>query len=336
MKANKRLSNIPTNVITGFLGSGKTSAILHLLKNKPVDEKWAVLVNEFGEIGVDGSLLQGRHREEHGVFVREVPGGCMCCTAGLPMQIALNQLLTHAQPDRLLIEPTGLGHPIEVLGILSGEYYQESLSIHNIVTLVDARRLADKRYTDHEIFNQQIAIADIIVGNKSDLYQEADQKALQAYVSEQGAPHAQLLITQQGCLDLPLLQGATRFAKAARSHHHHHRTEQSASIANMPIPQSGYIRVDNQGEGFKSIGWKFAPHRVFNRDQLVSFLSGLNVERMKTACITDSGMFSYNLTTDGFSEIMLDQCAESRIEIIALDIDSTWEQQLLDCITSNE
>ena len=90
---SSRITAVPTNIITGFLGVGKTSAILHLLRYKPDNERWAVLVNEFGEIGVDGSLLQGRHAEANGVFVREVPGGCMCCTAGLPMQIALNQLL---------------------------------------------------------------------------------------------------------------------------------------------------------------------------------------------------------------------------------------------------
>ncbi len=98
---------VPTNIITGFLGVGKTSAILNLMANKPENERWAVLVNEFGEIGVDGSLVQGQQSEEQQVFIREVPGGCMCCAAGLPMQIALNQLLNEAKPDRLLIEPTG-------------------------------------------------------------------------------------------------------------------------------------------------------------------------------------------------------------------------------------
>ncbi|MGK0500028.1 MAG: G3E family GTPase, partial [Oceanicoccus sp.] len=63
-KTKEKLIAIPTNIITGFLGVGKTSTILHLLKSKPSDERWAVLVNEFGEIGVDGSLFQGQHSEE--------------------------------------------------------------------------------------------------------------------------------------------------------------------------------------------------------------------------------------------------------------------------------
>ena len=127
---SSHLSAVPTNIITGFLGVGKTTAILNLLKSKPANQRWAVLVNEFGEIGVDGSLFQGQQSEDQDVFIREVPGGCMCCAAGLPMQIALNQLLAKAKPDRLLIEPTGLGHPKEVLQVLSTEYYQDVLSLH--------------------------------------------------------------------------------------------------------------------------------------------------------------------------------------------------------------
>ena len=72
---------VPTNIITGFLGAGKTSAILNLLKSKPAGERWAILLNEFGEIGVDGSIVQGQSHEDDGVYIREVPGGCMCCTS---------------------------------------------------------------------------------------------------------------------------------------------------------------------------------------------------------------------------------------------------------------
>lgn len=94
-----------TNLITGFLGSGKTTTIRHLLAHKPDRERWAVLVNEFGEIGIDGALLA-----DSGAVLKEIPGGCMCCVNGLPMQVGLNMLLQQAKPDRLLIEPTGLGH----------------------------------------------------------------------------------------------------------------------------------------------------------------------------------------------------------------------------------
>ena len=329
----KRITNVPTNIITGFLGAGISTAILHLLKNKPADEKWAVLVNEFGEIGVDGSLFEGKNSNKQGVFIREVPGGCMCCTAGLPMQIALNVLLTTAQPDRLLIEPTGLGHPIEVLGVLSGKYYQESLAINKIVTLVDARHLSENRYTNHETFNQQIAIADIIVGNKSDLYNDADRRALEAYTAEKGAPHAKLLITGQGILESSWLHGAT--LATAEPQDYNEDAKAKPTVAELPIPESGYLKVENKGEGFRSVGWRFTPYRVFNRDKLVAFFNKLNVERMKAVFITDSGIFGYNLTPDALTELPLDDTAESRVDIIASDIDGTWETLILDCLAAS-
>ena len=78
---------IATNIITGFLGVGKTTSILQLLKQKKEKDKWAVLVNEFGEIGIDGSLIKGHISDKQDVLVKEVPGGCMCCSAGLPLSL---------------------------------------------------------------------------------------------------------------------------------------------------------------------------------------------------------------------------------------------------------
>ncbi|MGB0450010.1 MAG: CobW family GTP-binding protein, partial [Porticoccaceae bacterium] len=308
---NTRISAIPTNIITGFLGVGKTSAILHLLKSKPADERWAVLVNEFGEIGVDGSLFGGQHSEEQGVFIREVPGGCMCCAAGLPMQVALNQLIARAKPDRLLIEPTGLGHPKEVLQVLSADYYQSVLEIQKILALVDARNLSDKRYTSHQTFNQQIAIADIVVGNKQDLYQRQDRAKLEDYITQEGAVQAVVLFTQNGEIAPNYLLGKTAAKTKA---HHHHSGEEKPLLSELPIPDCGYIKAINEGEGFHSVGWRFSPGRVFDYKKLYSFLSGITAERMKAVFITECGVFGYNLTPDALTEIELDDCLESRVE----------------------
>jgi G3E family GTPase len=331
MAENKKIAGVPTNIITGFLGTGKTSTILNLLETKPSAERWAVLVNEFGEIGVDGSLMKGNHSEEEGVFIREVPGGCMCCTAGLPMQVALAVLLKQARPDRLLIEPTGLGHPVEVLGVLSGGHNQETLSIQKVVTLVDARHLTDRRYTEHETFNQQIAIADVVVGNKSDLYGNDDRDRLKAYVEKQGAPRAEVLFTEYGNLDPALLVGATQASADAPRHHHHHHENGEPELSEKPLPESGFLKAENKGEGFQSVGWRFSPTWEFERSRLFSFFSGLDSERMKGVFITGDGVFGYNMAGGVLSELPLDDCLESRVEIIAAEIDSAWEQQLMDC-----
>ncbi|GAL24670.1 putative metal chaperone [Vibrio variabilis] len=326
------IESVPTNIITGFLGVGKTSAILHLLKNKPEHERWAVLVNEFGEIGVDGSLVQGQSGETEQVFIREVPGGCMCCAAGLPMQIALNQLLHEARPDRLLIEPTGLGHPKEVLEVLSSEHYRKVLSLQKTLTLVDARKLSDTRYTNHETFNQQIAIADTVVGSKIDLYQADEKQLLKGYVEQVGHPEAKVIFAEHGNIPFSAFEGETLANEQHHHHHHHHSSKPLAS--ELPMPESGMIKAENEGEGFKSIGWRFAPDKVFDRQKLALLLLDLNVERMKAVFITNMGIFGYNLTSDGITEMELDDCAESRIELIADNLDETIEQRLLACIAS--
>lgn len=333
MITNIRIRSVPTNIITGFLGVGKTSAILHLMRNKPANERWAVLVNEFGEIGVDGSLFQGQHGEDQGVFIREVPGGCMCCAAGVPMQIALNQLLQKARPDRLLIEPTGLGHPKEVLEALSSEHYRLALSLQKTITLVDARKLSDVRYTGHDTFNQQIAIADIVIGNKLDLYDDEDKARLIAYVKQKEQPHANVRFTQHGEIALSALQGATA-GLPHKSRHHHHASESKLLAADMPIPACGFIKAVNEGERFHSVGWRFSPEKVFNRQQLLSFLEGLQVERMKAVFITDEGVYGYNSTSDALTETQLSACQESRIEMISDEPDDALAAQLLACLVA--
>ena len=327
-----RILAVPTNIITGFLGAGKTTTILNLLQHKPTDERWAILVNEFGEIGVDGSMLQGQQSEESGVHIREVPGGCMCCTAGLPMQIALTQLLRRAKPHRLLIEPTGLGHPLEVLQTLSADYNREVLSIQKTLTLVDARNLSDERYTGHDTFRQQLEIADVVVANKDDLSTATDRHQLESYVEDTCRPGTEIVYTQFGVVTPAILQGPT--ATVAETAEPHTQDTQPLLAAELPFPECGYVTAINHGEGFESIGWRFSPEKVFDRKLLYKLLSGLDVERMKAVFITGRGVFAYNMTRDTLTETELDDCAESRIEIICNQIDPTWVHKLTACIES--
>ncbi len=337
MNSNKqRISAVPTNIITGFLGSGKTSTILHLIKSKPKNERWAVLVNEFGEIGVDGSLFQGQHSEEQGIFIKEVPGGCMCCVAGLSLQISLNQLLLKARPDRLLIEPTGLGHPIEVLQVLSTKAYENVLSLQKTLTLVDARKLADSRYTEHETFNQQIQIADTLVVNKTDLYKTEDKENLNNYLKQSGKDNMKVYFTQYGAVELSALEGSTDYREKSALHSHNSAPQIPQPLASeLDIPACGFIKAENQGEGFYSVGWRFAPEKVFDRKKLFALISGLQVERLKAVFITEEGIFGYNLTSDTLTEIEIDDCFESRIEVIATKLDDKLhdklQQQLFAC-----
>lgn len=187
-----------TNLITGFLGSGKTTSILHLLANKDPAEKWAVLVNEFGEVGIDGALLANS-----GALLK-IPGGCMCCVNGLPMQVGLNTLLRQGKPDRLLIEPTGLGHPKQILDLLTAPVYEPWIDLRATLCILDPRLLLDEKSVANDNFRDQLAAADIIVANKTDRATTESENALQSWWQHYGG-NRQLVHADHGQIDGQLL-----------------------------------------------------------------------------------------------------------------------------------
>lgn len=126
------ISATPTTIITGFLGAGKTTLINQLIHHKACDERWALLINEFGKIGIDGGLIDN----DDGIAIKEVSGGCICCSSQLPLQIALVRLLGTHKPNRLIIEPTGLAHPDELLSQLTQPHWQTSLNIRAVICVL--------------------------------------------------------------------------------------------------------------------------------------------------------------------------------------------------------
>lgn len=308
----------PTNIITGFLGVGKTTAILQLLKSKPSGERWAVLVNEFGEVGIDGALLGGATGNSAGVFIKEVPGGCMCCAAGLPMQVALNVLLKQARPDRLLIEPTGLGHPKEVLQVLSAEHYQAVLDIQNTITLVDARKITQARYTEHPIFMQQLEVADVIVANKVDQYAADELTQLRHFIDQQGWQDKPLQSVSMGQLSPDDLNGKAGHMQSAQAPSARLQSIDLSAMAEQDFPDCGYISYARKQEGLETKGWRFQSDMVFNQQALYQLIATTPMQRIKGVFITDRGIRGYNMSDDALSEIPLAEATESRIEIIAI------------------
>ncbi len=301
------LQQIPTNIITGFLGAGKTTAILHLLKNRPDSERWAVLVNEFGEVGVDGTLLSATTAEP--VTIREVPGGCLCCAASVPMKVALNQLLKEAKPHRLLIEPTGLGHPRQILDMLSDTAYQSVLDLQATLTLVDARKVNDQRYREHPTFQQQLAVADLVIANHADQYRGDELQQLQHYLQQHGWGERPLYPTTQAAvvgnwLSLP--------------HFAHTVTEASST---------------QHGTDFYSKGWRYDSSIRFDLGLITRCFQQLKMVRLKAALLTREGAYAFNQIEGAVQCTPLPHLPESRIEIIDLEPHpwETLEQQFLQC-----
>ncbi|MCP5325295.1 MAG: GTP-binding protein [Oceanospirillaceae bacterium] len=309
---------IPTNVITGFLGVGKTTVINSLLANKPAGEKWAVLVNEFGEIGVDGSLLENNQTGEGEISIREVPGGCMCCAAGLPMQVALNQLIAKTKPDHLIIEPTGLGHPAEILAALSQPFFRSVIDIKATLCLVDARKVSDERYREHPVFQQQLQVADIIVASKTDLYGAADIEQLKTYLALLGLEDVPVYGQQQGKLDVNWLAQHSAFKTPAKPLRMGLTVQPHHPMENTPgdLPAAGYEEKTRQADGFISIGWRISAQQIFNREKILQLFARIAAVRAKAVMHCEQGYIAFNQVDGITSELNVDAKPDSRIEFI--------------------
>ena len=154
---------IPVNIISGFLGSGKTTAIIRLLKDKVGDDRWAVIINEFGKVSIDSQTL-GESVDDANVY--EVSGGCICCSAKGYFQQNLEQIIDTGSYSRIIIEPSGLGGVEMVSEIIQAN---DQLSLMRVICLVDILGLQIEKLQRLPIYRTQIIKADAIIFTKCDL-----------------------------------------------------------------------------------------------------------------------------------------------------------------------
>lgn len=312
------LKKIKTNIITGFLGVGKTTAILNLLANKPSNEVWAVLVNEFGEVGIDGALLQSQ-----GAVVKEIPGGCMCCVAGLPMQVGLNLLISKSKPDRLLIEPTGLGHPQQIINTLTHEHYGELLDLKATITLVDPRNLNNHRYLNNENFRDQLVLADVVIANKTDQCSEEDKYRFKAHMQTYKQAKQATGWVSQGQINHQWLEYPRIQRQENHTPHTHSKADTLLPAAALELGRElqegqSFLRKENKGQGFLSCGWLFSKDSTFDYKTLFDFISELDIDRLKAVIKTDKGVYAFNAVKGVLTVRALNDSADSRIELIDL------------------
>ena len=300
------LQNIPTHVIAGPLGAGKTSLIKHLLAQRPANERWAVLINEFGQIGLDAALLT---QDDDGIALGEVAGGCLCCVNGAPFQVGLGRLLRKAKPDRLFIEPSGLGHPAQLLKQLRQAPWQDVLAVQPCVLVLDAQALAaGKPLPDAQ--RETLASAGLLVLNKDE-----SLDATQRRVIEQQLPDCPLYWTRHAKLPLERLPGLTAQADAAVDNF-----VVPKGLAQLPAiwtDPAQPICLSQAQEGGWSIGWRWHPSQQFDTVRLHRWLTSLVWRRAKLVIHSPEGWLSANAVDNG---ALLWQPSEwrrdSRIELI--------------------
>lgn len=274
-------SKIPCTVITGFLGSGKTTLVRHLLENAN-GRRLAVLVNEFGDLGFDGSLIEGCGIEGcTQEDIVELPNGCLCCTVADDFVPALNKLLDRPNPpDHILIETSGLALPKPLVNAFNWPAIRSRVTVDGVIAVVDGpavaagffaddpEALANQRAVDaavdhdnplEEVFEDQLLCADLILVNKVDQMNAQDRERVHAEIGEHLPRAVKVIETDHGKIDPAIILGIEAAAEsdlAARpSHHetaddHDHDDFESIAIAipSFSAPEDLARRVERAGE----------------------------------------------------------------------------------------
>lgn len=309
------LSNIPTNIITGFLGVGKTTALNQLIKQKPENETWAIVVNEFGQVGIDESMLP----EQAGIKIKEIAGGCVCCALGPALTINLAMLIRRTKPDRVIIEPTGLGHPEGLIDILQGESFRDVLTLRSIICLLDPRVLDQPEVLRHQAFIDQLNLADIIVLNKCDLATQEQVDEAQQLSEQMFPPKQQIVQAIQSQFPIQLLDQHRNSELTASYPDAHKENRSSPPPASLFFPEPGKpVKKTGRNQEAFSCGWVFHPEDQFDHDKLLEFFNSLNdVWRLKGVFRIGHARVLYNRASDETTTGPIAWRRDSRLEIIS-------------------
>jgi len=251
-------AKIPVTIVTGFLGSGKTTLLRHILGNAE-GRRIAVVVNEFGELGIDGDILRGcgigcededSEGNDREVALYELANGCVCCTVQeefLPVMLQLAE--RRDQIDAVLIETSGLALPKPLVQAFQWPDIANIFTVDSVVTVVDGPAAASGQFAAnpaqvdlqrradpnldhesplHELFEDQLSAADLVVLNKTDLMDAAARAQVEALVREELPPEVKIVGATEGKLPLALLLGQGRAAESTihlRESHHDHEED---------------------------------------------------------------------------------------------------------------
>ena len=246
----QNITKIPVTIITGFLGSGKTTLISQLMKN-PLQKRLAVIVNEFGDVGVDGELLKScaipNCPEEN---IMELANGCICCTVADDFIPTIEKLmLLSPQPEHILIETSGLALPKPLLQAFEWPNIRSKITVDGVIALADAEAVSSGQFApniagleaqreaddsiDHdtplsEVFEDQLSCADLILLTKADLASEIDKKKAKQVILNNTPRQIPIIEVEEGQIDPRLILGLEAAAEndlETRPSHHDEETE---------------------------------------------------------------------------------------------------------------
>ena len=303
-------AKIPATVVTGFLGAGKTTLIRNMLANAN-GKRIALIINEFGDLGVDGDILKGCGDEtctEDDIM--ELSNGCICCTVAEDFIPTLEKLLDRDQkPDHIVIETSGLALPQPLVRAFNWPEISTRVTVDGVVTVVDGRAVQDGQFAhnvaavdaqrkldenlDHEtplseLFEDQVTCADMIVVNKSDLLSAEEATQLTTRLKDESRDGVQVVKASMGVLPVDVLLGQNVGAEAdmaARheSHHHHHDHDHDHDHDHEDGDDHHHHHHDHDHDDFESFvveRAEVADPKAF-ADQVVSVIRDHGILRLK-------------------------------------------------------
>ena len=301
----------PIHLVAVFLGAGKTTTLVRLLRARAGHERIAVLVNDVGTAGFDQDTLAAELKPGQ---IAEIEGGCVCCTAPAGFVDAIRGLLDTQRPDRIIVEPTGLARPADLLDTLARAPFADRLERMPTIVLVDPARLGRGDPLRFPILREQLEAADVLVANRVDAASEADLQAFRDLAGRLWPAPVQVVETSFGALpdDCWRWPDGARPAAARGAHDHHHGHDHDH---------------DHHGFSVRTLAWPYSVR--FVRERLVDAVArlatggaGAPIVRLKGVFATDDGWWRLEVAGGAGTDRQSAHRRGSRVDVIVASADA--------------
>jgi G3E family GTPase len=315
------MSAIPVNIISGFLGSGKTTAIIRLLNQRTANDSWAIIINEFGKVSIDAQTLSHSGLGNSDLF--DISGGCICCSAKIYFREDLEKIVASGKYNRIIIEPSGLGGIEMVSEIVEAN---PLLRLLPTICLVDILMTQNQKLQRLPIYLTQIRKASIIAFTKCDLTKDEDELNGLIGQFKKNFPDK---------LCLPIRSDSDFFLLFK-------------DLETLPTSKEGkfqsafFSSPDLTDKNFSEKELSFGPEKVFDLQKLESFFSThTSIVRSKGYVRTITGWHFYNYTLTGFHSEPCESKESNQFVVISIDKgeignqdvrDDMWSTGLLSCL----
>jgi G3E family GTPase len=310
------------DIVFGFLGAGKTTFITRVLKEWGSKEKTVVLVNEFGEVGIDGALLAAQ-----GGNVVEMPSGCICCTLQADFRSQLLDISREIAPERVIIEPTGVATIAQVRSIIEAQLFEDTIREINDILIADATGFMGLYKANRHFVESQVENADVVLLNKCDKVDKTKAMLIRSAISAIN-PEITVLMTEFGAADWAdyhLALSAAPRSQRIRSGDDHDRAHADVENLMAEADSEGHPHFHEEQDalGYESYGRVFGD-LSFDRNALEAFFRELNEPNSEIGEIVRAkGIFRLGergilmeLASGEYSSQPMGQLKESKVSII--------------------